>query len=251
MNGHGEPALRRNRSSETYVFPVFSNLELRLDTAISSETRTQWGPLGATMAELDHVFLLLQDPAPVLAQLQALGLHESYRRAHPGQGTRNVCFAFDNAYLEILWIDALQDTQSPAISRCQFQARRDGGCAVGIAWRGELDLPTWSFEPPYLPQGMHIPVALDSDSAEQPLMFRSPGDRAPSAWPKERRGIPQPWSRLVVESVGLPTQPSLALRTMQAQGLIEGTHGGRDLRLSLEGDGKHRLTLRPGSAPRP
>lgn len=203
------------------------------------------------MAELDHVFLLLRDPEPALAQLQALGLRESYRRAHPGQGTRNVCFAFDNAYLEILSIDALQDTQSPAISRCQFQARRETGCAVGIAWRGELDLPTWSFEPPYLPQGMHIPVALDSDSPQQPLMFRSPGDRAPSAWPKERRGPCQPWSRLVIESVGLPASPSPALHALHAAGLLEGTHRGRELRLRLEGDGTHRLTLRPGSAPEP
>lgn len=52
---------------------------------------------------LDHLFVFVEPGAPERAALERAGLRESFRRRHPGQRTANVCFCFDNAYLELLW----------------------------------------------------------------------------------------------------------------------------------------------------
>jgi hypothetical protein len=46
--------------------------------------------------EIDHLFVFIEPDGPEIEALRRLGLVETYRRAHPGQGTANVCFAFDN-----------------------------------------------------------------------------------------------------------------------------------------------------------
>ncbi|MEO1271293.1 MAG: hypothetical protein AAFX99_24640, partial [Myxococcota bacterium] len=67
------------------------------------------------------------------------GLVETYRRAHPGQGTANVCYALDNAFLELLWVVDLDEALSPAIRRTGLALRsewkRHGISPFGIAWR--------------------------------------------------------------------------------------------------------------------
>lgn len=47
--------------------------------------------------ELDHIFVFIRPDGPEAARLEAIGLVESYRRDHPGQGTSNVCYCFENA----------------------------------------------------------------------------------------------------------------------------------------------------------
>lgn len=54
--------------------------------------------------QIDHVILFVPTKAPEAAALSTLGHIESFRRAHPGQGTSNACFCFDNAYLGLLWV---------------------------------------------------------------------------------------------------------------------------------------------------
>ncbi|MBK8213640.1 MAG: VOC family protein [Myxococcales bacterium] len=49
--------------------------------------------------ELDHLFVFVDGPSEAEEALTLLGLDETYRRVHPGQGTANVCCAFDDAYL--------------------------------------------------------------------------------------------------------------------------------------------------------
>ncbi|MEO0814134.1 MAG: VOC family protein, partial [Myxococcota bacterium] len=56
------------------------------------------------MLELDHVFVMISDGVRQHRALEALGLVETYRRIHPGQGTKNICYAFENAFLELLWV---------------------------------------------------------------------------------------------------------------------------------------------------
>jgi hypothetical protein len=143
--------------------------------------------------ELDHIFIFIEPNGPEIGQLKALGLQETYRREHPGQGTANVCFAFENAFLELLWITDPIEAASAAITRtgllARSQWRTDGTCPFGIAWRGGGEaIPTWSFEPPYLPAGVSIPVAIDGDDPYQPMMFTFPGTVPPVDWVPERHG---------------------------------------------------------------
>jgi hypothetical protein len=140
---------------------------------------------------LDHLFLFTApDALPERAALAALGLRETYHRAHPGQGTANVCFAFDDAYLELLWLTDEAEARSDAVRRTRLADRAAwrtaGTCPFGFAWRGPADVETWPYQPPYLP--FPIPVAVASDDPRQPMWFQSPGTTTPLDWPAERRG---------------------------------------------------------------
>ena len=84
-------------------------------------------------------------------------------------------------------------------------------CAL-LVWRGDGPRqalrprsPTWEFTPPYLPEGMSIAVATDSDDLRQPMMFESPGSTSPIEWPMEKRGALQ-------HSAGLGAVTEIRLR---------------------------------------
>jgi Glyoxalase-like domain len=137
--------------------------------------------------ELDHIFVFTAQPEIDVQKLKTLGISETYRRDHIGQGTRNACFAFENAFLELLWITDQEQAGSPLIARSgllersQWQTRRT--CPFGIAWRGgALIQPVWAFTPPYLPSGLSVQVASDSDDTAQPMMFTFPSSSPPFQW---------------------------------------------------------------------
>jgi len=141
--------------------------------------------------ELDHIFWMVpkDEVARVVAKLSALGLKESYRRQHRGQGTSNICYCFENAFLEILWLEDEAEARSPAIERTKLADRALGNAnPFGIAWRGDANVPVWDFKPPYLPEGVSIPMAVASDDADLPLLFSFPGSKPPSEMPPERHG---------------------------------------------------------------
>lgn len=132
------------------------------------------GGVGAASLALDHVVLLCDADAPgPTAVLRSHGLVESFRRSHPAHGTANVCFAFDNAYVELLWVTDMGALEAPAVAPT--------GLAVRCA--GALPFATWPYRAPFLPPGAAIDVAADSRDPAQPLVFHSPDARAPVDWP--------------------------------------------------------------------
>lgn len=149
---------------------------------------------------IDHIFMLVEEDGPEIDSMASLGLVETYRRTHPGQGTQNVCYCFDNLYLELLWVDDLNAVRSDAIRRTGLYERSlwrtNGTCPFGIAWRRSqagpaTSIPSWVFTPPYLPKDMSIPLAIDSDDPCQPMMFESPRSTSPVEWPMVKRGTLQ------------------------------------------------------------
>ena len=149
---------------------------------------------------IDHVFMVVEENGPEIDEIASLGLVETYRRIHRGQGTQNVCYCFDNLFLELIWVNDKDEVRSTAIQRTGLYERSlwrmNGTCPFGIAWRRSEGappsaLPTWKFTPPYLPKGMSISVAMDSDDPRQPMMFESPGGSPPIEWPIEKRGTLQ------------------------------------------------------------
>jgi hypothetical protein len=183
--------------------------------------------------ELDHVFVWTAPGGGALRErLEAVGLVETYRRAHPGQGTANVCYALENAFVELLWLTDAAEAEAPAIARTGLAARarwRDGeGCRFGVAWRvapgAAQPVETWDYRPPYLPPGASIPMAVASDDVRLPLVFCSPGTSPPAAWPLERRGALQEAAGLArIEALTLSAEPLWvacgALQRLSAQGL--------------------------------
>ena len=186
---------------------------------------------GVVRLELDHVFMFVEPRGAELAYLRSIGLVETYRRTHPGQGTENVCFCFDYMFLECLWVNDADEIRSDSIRRTGLHERSRwrelGTSPFGFAWRGALaEVPTWSFAPPYLPAGMTIDVATDSDDPLQPMLFRSPGSVAPIEWPAARRGDLQQGAglgRVVSVTLRWPLRaaPGPALRALAAASILD------------------------------
>ncbi len=146
--------------------------------------------------DLDHIFTFIAPAGPEIARMAELGFTETYRRRHPGQGTENVCYAFDNLFVELLWITDAAEAGGAAIRRTglleRSRWRAEAVCPFGIAWRGAPPhAPLWDYRPPYLPPGAAIRVACEGDDARQPMLFQAPGGAAPTDWPEERRGTLQ------------------------------------------------------------
>ena len=212
---------------------------------------------------IDHVFVLRKHGDPLPPAVREHRLTEQYRREHPGQGTANVCFAFDNFYLELLWIHDVTEAASTGIRRIGLLERSrwmtDGGCPFGIAWRGgdegrTLAVPCWDFRPPYLPPDRAIRVAVDSDDTRQPMLFESPGHSSPLEWPSERRGTLQHDSDLgsvtrITLTLANRTLPAAALAQLAENSIltvIQGTRPALELAVTRRSnDSSERIRIEP------
>ncbi len=225
------------------------------------------GDMSHARIRLCHVFVLVEPGAPEAAGLERAGLRESFRRTHPGQGTANVCYCFDNAYLELLWVVDGAELASPAVAPTRLAERaawrRTGASPFGIALRTEppeapLPFATWDYRAPFLPPGLALPVARSSADPRQPFLFRSLGRARPDQWTDGRAGGRQRGAGLAELSalhLTLPPglEPAAELRQLERAGLLTlGTGedgpgmlltlsrvgGGPPRRLSLPGDGR-------------
>jgi hypothetical protein len=132
---------------------------------------------------LDHFVLVCDAGAPQAEALTALGLVEGSGNVHTGQGTANRRFFFDNAYLELVWVDNLEESrQEPAFRTRLWERwlrRHDGGCPFGIALRPEdpadaeepPPFPTWAYHAPYLPPQVSIGIALATPLTEPEFLY--------------------------------------------------------------------------------
>lgn len=183
--------------------------------------------MNRTIDSLCHVFVFVSPGAPEAEALREAGMVESFRRRHPGQGTANSCWCFDNAYLELLWVEDADELASPQIRRTGLAERSDwrrtGAVPFGIGLRGKAPFPTFDFRAPYLPEGSVIPVALASGDPRQPFIFRSPGEQRPDQWTDGRAGARQQaagLAEIVGLSLTLSAAPSEALRRLERDGLL-------------------------------
>ena len=64
---------------------------------------------------IDHILMFVEADSLEIDNLASLGFMQTYRRIHPGQGTQNVCYCFDNLFLELLWVNDCDAARSDAI----------------------------------------------------------------------------------------------------------------------------------------
>ena len=151
--------------------------------------------------ELDHIFVCVEPLAPEAEILKNFGLTEGRRRIHPGQGTTNVCFFFQNTFLELLWLSDSEEIQSNIVrplglwERCCW--KETNACPFGIAFRKKIlnspSLPfsIWDYHAPYIPPEASIPIANNSKNLSEPLVFISPSTQKPANLsPKKRPPLP-------------------------------------------------------------
>lgn len=145
--------------------------------------------------ELDHIFVCTAEPERDTRLLEAAGLVCGANRIHAGQGSANAVYCFDNAYLELLWMEDEHDLLSPSVAPLRLWERihwcETGACPFGIALRpskADAAEPSaaWTYAPPYSPPGMAVPMISVKGSTEEPLVFVMRTGGAPSRYPAER-----------------------------------------------------------------
>ncbi len=151
--------------------------------------------------EIDHAFICTEFGAPAADLLVDFGLSEGESNSHPGQGTANRRFFFDNFMLELLWLadpqEALSERTRPTglHQRC---LRSDPAVSpFGLGFRPSrkdgdsgADFATWDYRPLYLPDSLAIQAAQNT-ALREPFLFYlpfvQPRDEAASAGREAKR----------------------------------------------------------------
>jgi hypothetical protein len=150
--------------------------------------------------ELDHVFIFTESPEQVASSLHSFGLIEGSPNTHPGQGTACRRFFFENAYLELVWVSSEEEVKSQDIAETQLwqrsQYRKTHYCPFGICFRnsnsennsGALIFEDgWKYKPPYIPEGIYVNVASNTNYPAEPMLFEMPFfRRTPKDYSPER-----------------------------------------------------------------
>ena len=169
--------------------------------------------------ELDHVFICCANGAPEADALIRLGLNEGSPNTHPGQGTANRRFFFDNAFLELLWVSDPAEARSEQTRRTKlferWSGRTSGACPFGIVLRptgtgtDAAPFATWAYRPNYLPAGLAIEFAEGVPLDEPELVYLPFLRRAgpPAHEPTEHA---LPLRKVCGATVGLPSAASLS-----------------------------------------
>ncbi|WP_224997185.1 VOC family protein [Cesiribacter sp. SM1] len=192
--------------------------------------------------EIGHIFIFSDSDGAEADELLSFGLQEGSNRVHPGQGTRNRKFYFENFYLEILWVNNVNDITNPLTAPTKLWERanhlQNGSSPFGLCLEYSADTDRLfegclKYQPVYLPEGMAIEVITNQENPYLPWTFR---------WP------PMPGMKKAEEPVD--HQPALKKLTKIRFGIPE-THYqnaytsffGNNGKISFEPAPQHHLTL--------
>jgi Glyoxalase-like domain len=182
----------------------------------------------ASSIAIDHVFVMCSAGAPEGAALIRAGLTEGSSNTHPGQGTANRRFFFDNAFLELVWVSDADEARSALVAPTRLWERwaERGGraCPFGLIFRAvneaaDPPFPTWSYHPAYSPAAIELAKGTPLDEPEL-FYFRFP--RTPGALKTEPRRHALHLRILTGVRIGLPGKGprSDAAHAVQATGLV-------------------------------
>jgi hypothetical protein len=178
---------------------------------------------------LDHVFICAAINAPEAEALVAFGLVEGSSNVHPGQGTANRRFFFEDGFIELLWVANPLEVQSELTAPTRLWDRWSASvshknpqiCPFGIGFsaRGEVAVPppfeSWAYHPRYLPADKSILFAKDTPLTEPELFYLSwPNPQTSSAIQPKRHKAPL--QRILSVSVGMPSLSNLSAAAQQA-----------------------------------
>jgi hypothetical protein len=180
--------------------------------------------------EVDHAFITCAAGAPEGDALLRAGFVEGSANTHPGQGTANRRFFFENFMLELIWVADPAEATSERTRRTRLWERwsqRDSGSPLGIVFRtcGDQDaaapFATWAYYPSYLPEGLAIQIA-EGTALYEPELFYLPFLKTPGIHRGEPLNHAAPVRRVSGLRIGVPRLPELssASRIVESQGLL-------------------------------
>ena len=198
--------------------------------------------------ELDHLYVLAEPGAPEAERLITLGLVEGTPNVHPGQGTANRRFFFQNAMLELIFVTDEAEARRAEVAPTRLwersRWRQTAACPFGLCLRATGDdappFPTYEYRPAYLPEGAAIPIARGTLAVE-PMLFVNPFGRRPDSYlPEQRQPLDHPLgvreiSAVHIDSAGCEP-PSDPLYFVRQQGIATfGNATGHLLELTFDG----------------
>jgi hypothetical protein len=206
---------------------------------------------------LDHAFVGCTSGAPQGDALLRLGFVEGSGNTHPGQGTANRRFFFENFMLELVWVADWAEVRNERTRRTRLWERCQGqdsqASPFGIIFRptGTPPAPppftTWSYTPIYLPPGLAMQVA-DGTTLSEPELFYLPFLTPGAARRPEPVSHALPIRRIRGVSVGVRVREALsaASRCAEEHGLVSYFEAPRPLlEILFEGPAGMRIDLRP------
>lgn len=130
--------------------------------------------------EIDHLFVCTKNNASIADFLVQNGFLEGTANRHPGQGTANRRFFFNNVFLEFIYLDDKElicqfAKTTPSLDILLRLTDQEGRYSpFGIGFRptkqGEaVPFPHWRYQPSYLPDEYSIEVGMASSN--EPLWF--------------------------------------------------------------------------------
>jgi Glyoxalase-like domain len=180
---------------ERHVFTAVSLVLLVVGSA-AHQLSDAW-PDSARVAqavELDHVYIWVQPGAPEAAILEREGFRvDPTATHHVGSGTSSRSVLFENAYLELLYLDStVTDSALTAMEKTanhsRAQWRNNAAPAFGLGLRrragaaDSLPFPTIRNHKPWMMPGTDIRATTTIDQLEAPDVFVVPAYMALPAW---------------------------------------------------------------------
>lgn len=140
--------------------------------------------------EIDHIFICVNAPEEKAAILRNFGLTEGETNTHPGQGTANHRFFLSGFFIELLYIDNIEQVKSKKTAQTKLYNRffheNDNTSPFGVIFRpcgNEFEpneYPSTEYKPNFLPKSLSITrfVAPISDPLFMYFDFLTPSSRA-------------------------------------------------------------------------
>ena len=136
--------------------------------------------------ELDHIYVWVSKESPEAGILQKLGLYTNNEiNKHTGQGTASVGFMFENAYLELIWVDdekvvAENDKEKGTNLLERSRWEKSKGSPFGIGLRrisgntDSLPFATQKYTADWMKPNTFIEIATSSSKLKEPEYFVVP-----------------------------------------------------------------------------
>ena len=147
-------------------------------------------PAGAFPLELDHVLVWVAPGAPEAKALEDAGLQLiSETSKHVGQGTASKAFLFENAYLELIWVDDEQAVSANAARTgvdmgIRAGWKRSGASPFGIGLHRTagatraIPFPVMDYWAEWMEPRTSIQFARTVGNHEEPMYFVMPDSMA-------------------------------------------------------------------------
>ena len=133
--------------------------------------------------EVDHLIIFSNDQGREADELVQFGLLEGSNRIHPGQGTRNRKFYFENFFLEIVWVNSESEITSKLTAPTKLWERsnhkKNGSSPFGLCLQNTDDLDDLfedclQYKPIYLAEGLSFDIITNEESSHLPWTCRLP-----------------------------------------------------------------------------